>query len=73
MDARMARTLHGGPGGLDVAAGAASEAADDRRLVLRPSLGGHHADLGRNRADGGMVIRRGGGEAGLNHVHAQAG
>ena len=58
--AAAGRVLQRLPGGVDVALVAAREARDDRPL-----------DLLADRADGLEVARRGGGEAGLDDVHAE--
>ena len=72
VDARVLGALHALPGGIDVVLGAARETADDRRLGLRTSLDRGLADLGRDGLDGREVVGRGGREAGLNDVDAEA-
>ena len=72
VDARPFGALDAVPRRLDVAAGAAREATDDRRLGLRPARKGGLADFGGDGLHRRHVVRGGGGKAGLDHVNAKA-
>ncbi len=72
VDAGMGGALDRLPGLVDVAPTGARQPGNDRDVRLRLALG-RVAHLDRDAAHGLQVVRGGGGEAGLDDVHAQAG
>lgn len=71
VDARLPRVSHGFPGGVDVPLVASREPADDRHMALFPD--GRVPHLDGDGSHGVEVVGRGGREARLNDVDAEAG